>query len=432
MPAVLDLSKPAALPPPGVTANFANPPNHAIFAYSVVSTLHLEDYIIPFAWLAAIGHFAVSLVIFDFAPLIHTWDVTLETLSHWLFYFRLSSILYNFSVLLIKFSMLVQVLRVFVPRGSQSKTFYIIHTLIVTNIIFYITLIFSIIFNCTPIEKGWKPWLKGTCLSITNIAMAQAIFNLVSDLMILTITQKVIWEIVRVKKSERIRLSAVFFAGIIPCAFSGMCLYYNNKEKKGVDLTYNAALMSMACYGEIVSGMFVLFLPVLPRFFSHIKVKPLFPSLFRSNTRSGNSQDLDFVDVGVGAKRGRSVWHISYTQKEGRTERVLTKDFGGRNAKELDFGKSNGTNMTETVSSVYSQDEIVGPNDGSNLVGNTPPPRFADGMVHRIPTIYDLFPPLLIQAGKRRWMKNLFAVTALSEVHYYLVAFTDHSYLPYE
>lgn len=57
-----------------------------------------------------------------------------------------------------------------------------------------------------------------------------------------------------------------------PCIFSGMCLYYNHLEMQGKDFVHDSALMSLACYGEIVSGMFVLFLPVLPRFFSQVKL----------------------------------------------------------------------------------------------------------------------------------------------------------------
>ncbi|ORY14092.1 hypothetical protein BCR34DRAFT_599501 [Clohesyomyces aquaticus] len=391
-----NLDNPAALPPPGVVANFTNPPNEAVLGYSIiiicivivtffawfrfaiklfiVRTLHFEDYLIPFAWLAAMGHYAVSLVVFDFAPVIHTWDITLRTLSTWLFYFRLTAVLYNFSILLIKLSILIQVQRVFVPRGPQTKTFYLICSLIVTNLLFYVALIFAIIFNCSPMEKGWKPWVEGTCLSITGIAIAQAIFNLISDLLILFITQKVIWEIVRVKRSERIGLSVVFCAGIIPCGFSAMCLYYNYREKHSADLTYAAALMSMACYGEIASGMFVLFLPVLPRFFKHLKMKPLFPSLFRSRGTSGSgkgSEELDFVDVGVaggeaggGVRRGhgRSVWHISYSydQNQGRTERVVTRDPTAL-AKEFEFKEFGGEMVMESVSSVYSQDEVLVP-----------------------------------------------------------------------
>lgn len=111
--------------------------------------------------------------------------------------------------------MLIQVLRIFVPRGSHSKTYFVIHGLIWVNLIYYITVIFLMIFNCRPIKKAWKPWLPGECMEMGAIAMSTAVVNLVGDLSILFLTQKVIWNLMHVEKKQRIKLSLVFCAGIV-------------------------------------------------------------------------------------------------------------------------------------------------------------------------------------------------------------------------
>ncbi|KAJ4299437.1 hypothetical protein N0V90_004682 [Kalmusia sp. IMI 367209] len=333
--AVIDLQQAVATPPPGHTSNFEHPPNEAALAYTtlalalatvtlftwfrflvklcIMEKLHLEDYLIPFAWIAAIVHIACGFMINQFAPIIHSWDMTMETFGKYLLWYRISSIFYNIAIVIIKVAMLIQVRRIFVPRGSQSKTYYVVHGLIWMNLLYYTIIVFLMVFNCQPIERGWKPWIPGKCIQIGLIAMSTAIVNLIGDLSILFLTQKVIWNLMRVDRRNRIKLSIVFTAGIVPCGFAIMCLYYNDKQMHSTDFTRDSMYMSIACYGEIASGMFVLFLPVVPKFFTHLKTQTGFSSFSRHRT-------LVSSDGGHGGSRAeakkKSLFHISYTQKE--------------------------------------------------------------------------------------------------------------------
>ena len=169
-------------------------------------------------------------------------------------------------------------------------------------------------------------------MQIGMIAMSTAIVNLVGDLSILFLTQKVIWNLMRVERRQRLKLSVVFFAGIMyvtfpshlphqadqfrsPCVFAIMCLYYNDHQMNSTDFTRDSMYMTIACYGEIASGMFVLFLPVVPKFFAHLKSSPSFTLL--SNKRSQRGTVISSVqgDATPG-ERKKSLFHISYTQKE--------------------------------------------------------------------------------------------------------------------
>lgn len=100
-----------------------------------------------------------------------------------------------------------------------------------------------------------------------------------------------------------------------PCGFAVMCLYYNDRQMRSTDFTRDSMYMSIACYGEVASGMFVLFLPVVPKFFTHLKTASSFSQL-------SNKPTLVSKDAGHGASRGgskprkKSLFHISYTQKE--------------------------------------------------------------------------------------------------------------------
>ncbi|KAF2006026.1 hypothetical protein P154DRAFT_615943 [Amniculicola lignicola CBS 123094] len=353
----VDLSQPVAPPPPGVIANFSNPASQSVLAYSciivafatltffawfrfvvkywIVKTVHIEDYLIPFAWLAAAADFICGFIVYDFAPIIHSWDIQLITYGRFILLLRISACFFNVSILLIKCSMLIQVIRVFVPRGTHSRTYWLLITLIVANILFHTAIAFTLILSCKPITKAWHPWEEGKCLPVGILATTSAVMNLISDLSILCVAQWVVWNVIRTDVSKKLRLSLVFFAGLAPCAFSSLCLYYTWRELHAADFVHDIAIMTLACYGELSSAMFVLFLPVLPRFFSHLKAKHTSYKSSRSSTR------LDFADIGVDGKGGpspcafyakgkewgrkgsvagekvKSLWHISYTQRGG-------------------------------------------------------------------------------------------------------------------
>lgn len=71
------------------------------------------------------------------------------------------------------------------------------------------------IFDCQPIKKTWKPLIPGKCMDIGIIKMSTAVVNLIGDLSILFLTQNVIWNLMRVERRQRLRLSLVFMAGIV-------------------------------------------------------------------------------------------------------------------------------------------------------------------------------------------------------------------------
>lgn len=116
-----------------------------------------------------------------------------------------------------------------------------------------------------------------------------------------------------------------------PITFATLCVVYNTKMIYYPDFVYNSAIMSLACHGEITSGLFVLFVSIVPRLIKHIKARLQNTSLFKPKQRAPSR--LEFSDIGVpgemNEKRGerilhiqqeKSLWHISYTQKGGEND----------------------------------------------------------------------------------------------------------------
>jgi len=253
-----------------------------------------------------------------------------------------------------KVSVIIQILRIFVPHGSSSKTYWVAHALMWSNIIYYTIAIFLFIFTCDPVAKAWRPWLPGKCKQIGSISISMAGANLAGDLLVLFLTQKAIWDLMRVREKQRWKLSMLFLAGIIPCGFAIMCLYYSSKSVHTKDFAYDSSLMWAACYGEISSGMFVLLLPVLPRLFMHVRDS----SFANFLTNTWYSTEIEPTRVGQASstpdskelRRKHSLWHVSYTERNSEDDMMLTAIGSGK----MEIGNKIGPSSTNGSESILS------------------------------------------------------------------------------
>jgi hypothetical protein len=113
-----------------------------------------------------------------------------------------------------------------------------------------------------------------------------------------------------------------------------MCLFYSGKALHTTDFAYDSALMWAACYGEISSGMFVLLLPVLPRFVMHLRDSSF--ATFLSSSRGVT--EIEPSRIGPASARSgtkepqrkHSLWHVSYTEHNSDEDMVLTAVGSGK------------------------------------------------------------------------------------------------------
>lgn len=142
---------------------------------------------------------------------IHIWLVLMDFLQ--LQHIQVGIVIYFFAVFTIKLAILLEFLRIFFP-GRSNNTFWIYHTLIWLNFLFNDIVSFLFIFPCQPTQRYGKPWIKGRCLSVIILNIAVACFNVASDLSILIVPQKVIWNL-QVSLKKRAGVAVIFFAGLL-------------------------------------------------------------------------------------------------------------------------------------------------------------------------------------------------------------------------
>ncbi|KAI4213374.1 MAG: hypothetical protein LQ349_009283, partial [Xanthoria aureola] len=323
------LNGPAGKPPAGLQSNLDNPAtlDGTIIAVLtlclVVSTtfIHvrsytkkyliksvaLEDYIIVIAWIGNVGFVVPSIYCFLVGGGRHMWDIRLKGFFDLLYWLNISGILYGIIVTLIKVSILLQYLRIFVPhRKGNLPLFVAIHVVMSCIILIYSVETIFMIIMCLPREKIWnKLEPGGHCFNAHVAYMATGIFNVLSDFAILILPMVPIWKL-QLPMRKKIMMLAVFATGFCACITSIVRTYYTSESEIG-DVSYKLIIMGLWTWAELTAGILVSCLPVVPRFFQHIGPKVYasfksnsitgsFLSITSRRTRTGIKNDDDFND----------------------------------------------------------------------------------------------------------------------------------------
>lgn len=132
-------------------------------------------------------------------------------------YSNVIQVLYGPAIFVVKLSLLLQYLRIFVPnRKSNMAMFIAIHAVLWIDVTFYVVDTGLEIFSCTPRELIWNklPPLHGTCIDVMKIMISTGYINVASDFAILLLP---IVSTMRLQMPMRrkVGVCAVFAAGLL-------------------------------------------------------------------------------------------------------------------------------------------------------------------------------------------------------------------------
>ncbi|KAI2473536.1 hypothetical protein F4781DRAFT_379371 [Annulohypoxylon bovei var. microspora] len=308
------LEGPALNPPPGVTPNFENPGGTHALGYGIVilagvlsclsvllrlhsryrvKSIRLEDGF----FLVAFGFFAGQLyIVYDFAIFpgmdVHQWNVQMKVFIHILFHAHVYFIMYILCILFLKTAILLDWLHIFVPLKQRNYMFWVCHAMLWSNVIFYTVEIFMDIFQCTPQEKIWNPLYEGGSCPIDMYVpyRATGILNLISDLCILLLPQKVIWGM-NMSRSKKLSISILFAVGIFACVSATVRLIYFDQFLAATDLTHIIKPAAFWDISENVAGFLIMAAPSIRKVFQSIPLPEFFVHLLWPFTRTGASNN---------------------------------------------------------------------------------------------------------------------------------------------
>ncbi|ORX96230.1 hypothetical protein BCR34DRAFT_439694, partial [Clohesyomyces aquaticus] len=285
------LNRPALYPPHGVEPNFNNPSTFrpqmlgvgismfviptlavAVRVYTklvVLKKLALEGYLIISSWVS----FPLYILVNQKGAGEHEWNLRVRDMIPFLYYLQIANTMYGIAIVLLKAAIIVQCLRVLVPTGFHTSTYWVLHALLSTHIIFYVIVTFIEIFNCSPRRKTWDPTVQGGhCMDGTATNISTAVINTASDLILVVIPQIIIWRL-NIAIQKKWALSGLFLVGLLACAASTVRMYYSiflgHFIRVGRDYTWGATMMGLSTTVEICCGFLAVCMPTIPCFFKH-------------------------------------------------------------------------------------------------------------------------------------------------------------------
>lgn len=122
--------------------------------------------------------------------------------------------LYICCISFIKISILLQILRIFVPHRGINKALYWTATgLIVVISLFYTVEFFFAVIQCSPHARQWNRKIPGKCIGSSNIVWTAG-FNVITDVAILILPLASIWRL-QMSYKNKIGVSLIFSTGIM-------------------------------------------------------------------------------------------------------------------------------------------------------------------------------------------------------------------------
>ncbi|KAJ2977748.1 hypothetical protein NUW58_g7713 [Xylaria curta] len=302
------LNGPAAPPPPGVVSNFDNPPNRNELAFAVTTSALALSSVVVILWIfakafcqrkvypgdafifAGYGIFIGSCYCLYYwmnltGVYVHSWDVRMVYVAQ---------NLYGSTLMTLKIGVLLEWLRIFVPKGTRDSFWWTCITNLALNVLFYVAAKLVENFACFPHETIWDFTVEGHCLDQKSLALASAIVNLVSDLLILALPQIVIWKL-NMSVTKKPGVSLVFAVGVFCCVVAVFRVITSRQYYISTDPIYDLSPVALWNIVELTLVIMIACLPSIPAVFKGPRLRSLWRPMKSwagpsQNTSAGGSR----------------------------------------------------------------------------------------------------------------------------------------------
>lgn len=103
----------------------------------------------------------------------------------------------------------------------------------------------SSVWQCTPVPRAWDKSIPGTCISLTANWYANAVFSIATDVLIIALPQRVIWQS-QLPGAQKKALMGVFALGGFVTVTSVLRMTTLNFSTTSPDVTCRPA-QELAC-----------------------------------------------------------------------------------------------------------------------------------------------------------------------------------------
>ncbi|KAI1389024.1 uncharacterized protein F4822DRAFT_404731 [Hypoxylon trugodes] len=300
-------------PPKGYTSNFDDPPNReaatnaffflclalatlAVFGRLYCRWILLKQYSLPdFLFIAGYALLIADIaLVYRMAPVpvmfVHLWNIRQRDFIIYLRSVFITSEVYLFNITFIKVAILLDWIHIFMPRGTRNFLFWAASIAIFVNVGFYIGIIVANQVACTPYEYAWNKLIDGNCgrANTLDATVAAGAFNIVSDVVILLIPQRVVWKL-HMPRQKKFGISIVFALGLLAVTTAILRFVSSLKHAKSPDFTYDFSEILITGCAELTCGILVGCVPSLPKVFASANMNGIKHKLSKSRLWSSFS-----------------------------------------------------------------------------------------------------------------------------------------------
>ncbi|KAH8160187.1 hypothetical protein CIB48_g8066 [Xylaria polymorpha] len=306
------LAGPALAAPPGIVANFDNPPNRNDIAHAT--------------FVICLFFATFSFIIRMYARLVGLRSVKLEDGFTFIAYIlQIGGVLYSVTLPLLKASILLEWTRLFVPQGTRNVFWWLCVILVGIQLSFLVASVFALSFSCTPYQRIWDFTVIGKCIKKSELEITSAAIHFASDIVILILPQKVIWSL-HMSLKKKLGVSVIFSLGVLACLSAILRLISTIEYSTSPDVTYAVSAVILWALAEMTCGFIVLGMPTAPKVLIETRLVSRIKSSFRSWTGTNQS---DSKNTGLSQASKASSTAKSY-------QKIDDKEIPLRNLKTLD------------------------------------------------------------------------------------------------
>ncbi|KAI0114056.1 hypothetical protein GGR51DRAFT_505380 [Nemania sp. FL0031] len=288
VPRSWDPDAPIVPPPDGVQSDFTNPPNgngtmNGVVSFSLALTvvvwtlyaygrtkhsLHLDDYLAVIAiGTFVVFHIFVYRITATTGYFVRGWNLQHKDQAWHLFNIFITTTMYNVAMIFLKAAILLQWARIFAP-GERNLFFWLCYSVALLNAVFYLVTILIELLTCHPLQYYWDRSIPGGyCVNDDLLSPLSAAINVIIDLTILFIPQRVIWKL-NLPFKKKLGVSVVFIAGILCIVFATIRLRWAVTLLTAGDYAYDVSYEILYGSLEMTFAFLAFSLPGVPRPFS--------------------------------------------------------------------------------------------------------------------------------------------------------------------
>ncbi|KAG7054311.1 integral membrane protein [Colletotrichum scovillei] len=257
-----------------------------ISRWKITNKLWWDDWTAIFATMLLAGLAGIEIASADLGFGTHYWNIELDAGTKLLKLFYAVQQLYIMIQVFAKISILLFFSRIFPAKWFQLTVRYFIMFLLLHGLIFLLV----IVFQCTPVSSVWdRSNPNRTCLNVTAIGYAGAVFSIVEDLVILVLP---IPELVKLQLNirKKIALGFMFSLGSFACITTMVRLKYLVMFSSTFDTTWDNVDIVIWSIIEEFCAILCASLPALRPLLQKV------PQLFSSNKTNTKDKSLGTVN----------------------------------------------------------------------------------------------------------------------------------------